>query len=137
VRPKRAILAAPRRRFETFAAYGWDDKYEKGYVVALRAQPGFGNSQGTIYWVNFFEYLKQQLGPGMPEQIVCDADPNIRSAIDLVWPPSGPAPIVFTCHYHLTERLLVILRQADLHGSDPLYVAAEAALNWRASGTTS
>lgn len=33
--------------FHVFAAYGWDDKYESGYVVSMKAQPGFGFNQGT------------------------------------------------------------------------------------------
>lgn len=119
--------------FHVFGAYGWQQKKTKGSVIALRAQPGFNMNQGVPYWANFLEELCQRFGGGMPRQIVCDPDRDIWKAIELVWPPSqGPSPVVIICHWHLRDRLQEILRQEGIKGLDPLYLAAGAALNFKA-----
>lgn len=115
--------------FHVFGAYGWDDK-SKGSVISLRAMPGFPFRDGVLYWATFLEELRQRFGDGMPEQIVIDADDDAWQAIELVWPLSGPSPVVYSCHWHLKNRLLTILRQHRVPAADPIYQAAERAFDW-------
>lgn len=116
--------------FHVFGAYGWDD-HGRGSLVALEAMPGFKFKQGTPYWANFLEHLRDRFGPGMPDQIVVDPDDDTWRAIDLIWPPTiGPSPVVYICHWHLRDRVLEIIRQTGVAADDPLYVAAGQAFDW-------
>lgn len=112
--------------FHVFGAYGWDAR-GLGSMIALRAQPNFRFKQGVPYWATFLEELREHFGDGMPEQIVVDADDDTWQAIELVWPLTGPSPVVYVCHWHLKKRLLTILRQNYLDADDPLYQAADHA----------
>jgi hypothetical protein len=124
--PKRRVQPA----FHVFGAYGWD-AHGSGSVIALRAQPNFTFKHGVLYWAAFLEELRRRFGDGLVEQIVVDADDNIVQAIELVWPRTGPSPVVYVCHRHLKNRLLTILRQNHVAAADRLYQAAEHAFDWQ------
>ena len=118
-----------RPAFHVFAAMGYEGFDKPVKLVGLRSFPGFAFRHGTGYWAGFLRSLDAQLD-GAPRQIVCDADPEIRAAIDEVWPPgSEGAPEVWLCHYHMRARFQEMLRKRKVAVTDPLWLAAGEAFD--------
>jgi hypothetical protein len=98
-----------------------------GGLVALQAFPGVypGPIQGL--WEEFLRSLD-----GAPTQVVCDPDPDLRTAIQRIW---KPAPVTLLCHTHLRAQLRDVLREEGIPTGEPLANAGERALDrleaWR------
>jgi hypothetical protein len=96
-------------------------------LVALQAFPGAYSGGAQALWEEFLLSLA-----GVPEQVVCDPDPDLVGAIERVW---KRAPVTFLCHSHLRRQLLDVLRDEGVLPGDPLARAGERAFDglgsWR------
>jgi hypothetical protein len=96
-------------------------------LVALQAFPGASEGRAQPFWEEFLLSLA-----GVPEQVVCDPDPDLVAAMESVW---TSVPLTFHCHSHLLRQLHDVLRDEGIRPRDPLSSAAERAFDgpgsWR------
>lgn len=106
--------------FNVLGAYGWEQRFKPGQVLALHAAPNFGLNQGLSDWISFLAQLDAKLS-GSPGVFICDQDKNILDAIEHVFPSGQPgAPVVFQCHWHLGRNLENKIVESNVGWGDQL-----------------
>jgi hypothetical protein len=73
-------------------------------------------------WTAFLRGL-----PGRPEWVVCDRDRGLLHALRAVWPTQ--APTVWLCEWHLSHRLEMKLKQAQVPPTSRLWQLRQDAFN--------